>query len=200
MNINHSRIKGVSLIEVLTTISMIAIGLTLALPSWEYSRNKRHLTGTTEQLAGFFTNAQSVAIKHNDRLTVNLMQSTSVDWCVGAVLGDIACDCTESDLTSESYCDIDGAPWVLGNGSFKLSEMSAHSPDTTFTFEPVRGLMVSEDLGLKHFFNLVSENDHFGLQVTVRPTGLVHVCSFDAAREVPGYAECSASLNTGIGG
>lgn len=185
-----SRKEGFSLIEVMVTLVVLAIGLAMAFPNWEQSTQKRRLTSSAEQLASFLTEAQGSAIKHNSELTVSLQHTNATQWCLGAVLGGTACDCTVTDTTNASFCAIDGAPQVLDQSLFGTTAMPAHSTDTTFTFEPIRGIMASADLGNEHSYNLLSANSQFALQVNVLPTGRVRVCAYDSAKKVPGYADC----------
>lgn len=189
-----SRKEGFSLIEVMVTLVVVAIGLAMAFPSWEQSTQKRRLTSAAEQLASFLSEAQGSAIKHNRELTVSLQYVSATQWCLGAALGSAsaACDCTITDTMDASFCAIDGAPQVLDQSLFGTIEMPAPDPstDTTFSFEPIRGIMANADLGEPHFYNLVSENSQFALQVHVLPTGRIRVCGFDPDKKVPGYADC----------
>ncbi|HSM69599.1 MAG TPA: GspH/FimT family pseudopilin [Xanthomonadales bacterium] len=185
-----SRKEGFSLIEVMVTLVVLAIGLAMAFPNWEQSTQKRRLTSSAEQLAAFLSEAQGSAIKHNSELTVSLQHVSATEWCLGAVLGGTACDCTVTDTTNASFCAIDGAPQVLEQSLFGTTEMPAHSTDTTFTFEPIRGIMANADLGNAHSYDLVSENDQFALQVNVLPTGRIRVCGYDSDKKVPGFADC----------
>lgn len=195
-----SRNGGFSLIEVMVTLVVLAIGLAMAFPNWEQSTQKRRLTSSAEQLASFLSEAQGSAIKHNSELTVSLQHTNATQWCLGAVLGGTACDCTVTDTTNASFCAIDGAPQVLDQSLFGTTAMPAHSTDTTFTFEPIRGIMASADLGNEHSYNLLSENSQFALQVNVLPTGRIRVCGYDSAKKVPGYADCPVQAEPDDGG
>jgi hypothetical protein len=95
-----------------------------------------------------------------------------------------------TDDTDASFCAIDGAPQVLNQSMFGTTEMLDHSTDTTFSFEPIRGIMVNADLGNAHSYDLVSGNDQFALQVNVLPTGRIRLCGYDSDKKVPGYADC----------
>jgi type IV fimbrial biogenesis protein FimT len=186
--------EGYTLIELFISLTVIAIGVALAVPSFEQSTQKRELTGAAEQLASFLSDAQSLAVRHNDLVTVALVDHGNSDWCVGAVLGQVACNCEVTDPSDSAYCSVDGAPRVFDHSSAELTEMVAHSADTAFTFEPVRGIMAGADLGAAHFYSLRSENGDFGLQVSVLPTGRIQVCSYDSGARVPGYAACSPAV------
>lgn len=189
-----SRMRGVSLIELAVTLSVIAVAVTLAVPSWEQLRQKRDVSAAAEELAAFLQSAQGAAVLHNEPLTVSLVHNNATDWCVGATLGAAACDCTIDDPANASFCQIGGAPLRIGQAESSLSQMAGHSTDTAFTFEPVRGLMINADLGNRHYFNLASEDDRFGLQVDMHPTGRVRICNVVLDTPVPGYANCPAQV------
>ena len=188
-----SRMRGVTLIELAVTLSVLALAVTLAVPSWQQLRQKRDVTATAEGLAAFLLNIQSSAVLHNNELTVSLMRDDSTHWCLGAALGAVACDCSVSDPDDPSYCSIVGAKTVITPSPSSVSRMTGHGLDTAFTFEPTRGLMIDEDLRNPHFFDLVSKDSMFGLRVSMHPTGSVQVCNFDLATPVPGYDACPAA-------
>lgn len=193
--INSSRIRGVSLIEVAVTLSVLAMVVSLALPSYEKLRQKRDITSAGEELAAFLQSTRGVSVLTNQPLTVSLVQSGRTAWCVGARLGATACDCSISDIANADYCQIDGAPQIVAHDPSSLSQLVGHSVDTQFTFEPVRGLMINADLGNAHFFLLDSENEDYGLRIEMLPTGRVRVCSYDSDKTVPGYDPCPLISN-----
>lgn len=185
-----SRREGFTLVELAVALAVLAIAISLAVPSWNQVSQKRLVTSSAVQLAAFLSVAQGNAVKSNDELTISLLHSAPEDWCVGATLGSAACDCTETDPASASYCDVNGAPQILRSSEHQLSDMAAHSADTSFTFEPIRGFMSNADLGPMHYFNLVSPGGDFGLQVKVLPTGHARLCNYDTTKRVPGYVDC----------
>jgi type IV fimbrial biogenesis protein FimT len=189
---SRSRMRGVSLIEVVITVSVVSIAIGLAVPSWDQINQKRQVTGAAENLASFMSDMQSSAIRRNERLTIALQHAGTDEWCVGAVLGDTPCDCRVTDPASSSYCSIDGSARIVASGDNSLAGMISHSADTAFTYEPVRGLMSNPDLATTHFFNLRSADQRYSLQVNVLPTGYIRICSNDSGKRVPGYFDCAA--------
>mgnify|MGYP001827844863 CR=1 FL=1 len=195
MNIYPQRMEGTTLIEVAVVLSILAIAVAFSLPSWKEGINRRELISTAEQLSAFLSNVQSSAIKLNEALTVRLMHTSSTDWCIGISPDTVNCDCTVTDPTDTSYCAVAGMPQIISHKDFSKSLMSGHSTDTSFTFDPVRGFMINADLGTQHFFNLVSTDDSYALQVSILPTGRVKSCNFDLRRPVSGYKNCSAFID-----
>ena len=192
---NALRNEGFTLVETLTALSVIAISLTLAVPSWNESRQKRHLIGASVELTAFLSSAQGLAVLHDDDVTVHMVNKNITDWCLGVTLGVSPCDCSIEDSSNDAYCAIGGARQAVSHADYAMTKLLSHSSETSFTFDHVRGILGQEDLRASHYFNLVTQNNQFGLQVNVQPTGRVTVCSFDSASGVPGFVICSPQLN-----
>ena len=195
VNIYPQRMEGTTLIEVAVVLSILAIALAFSLPSWKEGINRRELISTAEQLSAFLSSVQSNSVKLNDALTVRLMHTSSTDWCIGISPDTVNCDCTITDPEAASYCAVAGMPQIISHKDFSKSLMSGHSTDTSFTFDPVRGFMINADLGTQHFFNLVSEDDNYALQVSILPTGRIKSCNYDPNRPVFGFDNCSAFID-----
>lgn len=196
MNNYPQRMEGTTLIEIAVVLSILAIAVAFSLPSWKEGQSRRELTSTAEQLSAFLSSVQLQSIKINDPLSVRLVHESSSDWCIGISHESVNCDCTVSNPAEQAYCAVMGMPQVFSHRDFRQTLMPGHSTDTTFTFDPVRGFMMNEDLGTQHFFNLASRDNKFALQVNILPTGRVRLCNFDAARAVFGYENCSAITDT----
>jgi len=190
VNTYTQRTGGFSLIEFGVVLAILAIALTFAVPSWKEGRNRHQLTSTTEQVAAFLSTVQGASVRQNDALTVRLIHHSSTDWCIGVAPRGVNCDCTVTDPGNASFCAVSGLPEIVRSEDFKLTLMPGHSSDTSFTFEPARGLMINADLGTQHFFNFASEDTKFALRVDVLPTGRINVCNFDPDRRVFHYDDC----------
>ena len=187
---------GFTLIELLVVITIISIGITLAVPSWERASQKRRLTNAAEQVAAFLITAQSQAQKRNRPVSLSYHHSGDHNWCVGAVLGAVGCDCTETDTSSAQYCSIDGITSSIQTESFPSLSLIAASDgrpvdgDSYITFDPIRGIL--QPTGDKLSFTFESAGGYFQLQLRVSPTGLLTICNPDESREVGGYFICAA--------
>lgn len=184
--------KGFTLIELMIVVVVIAIAVALAVPSFDRVRQKRQTTSAAEQTAAFIANAQSEAVKRNEEVTVSITRTNDSTWCLGAIMGDTACDCTETVTTETDYCDIEDVAQVLSSAEWPLARVTngGVSADNTFTFDPVRGIMNTADLGNDHFMTFISESGDFSLQVDVAATGRLRVCNPDSAKKVAGYDAC----------
>ena len=185
---------GFTLIELLVVITLIGISITLAVPSWEQVSQKRRLTNATEQVASLLAIAQSEAQKRNQAVSLAFSRSGDQDWCVGAVAGLSGCDCTETDIDSANYCEIDDTPYRIEASSFQslnLIEATDTQPgegDSFVTFDPVRGIL--QPAGDRLQFTFESSGGYFQLRLVISPTGLVTICNSGSDRIVGGYAIC----------
>lgn len=182
---------GLTIVELMVSLVLLSITLALALPSYREMVEKRQLTQGAEQVFAFLNSAQGIASRSNSIVTVSYSRTDEADWCVGAVLGDTACDCTETVSTEADFCGIDGGVARLTNdhiGNTRIMESMAG--DGAYAYDPVRGLLVD----LNDSLNVVmhSPNDSYQLRLIVSNTGHAVMCSIDADHDVPGYKVCPA--------
>ena len=188
-HLNCSRHRGFSLVEVMMSLVLVAIGLALALPSYRDMVEKRQVTNGAEQLASFINTAQGVAMKTNQVVTVSYSRTDDDNWCVGATEGAVPCDCTGED--SLAACEIASQPFVLNNGHAAdrdLVRAMGANDSGSYSFDPVRGF--SPDLNGNLMMELRSPSDDFRLNLVVNSTGRVILCSGDSAYSIPGYQAC----------
>jgi type IV fimbrial biogenesis protein FimT len=173
------------------SVLLMAIGMALALPSYRDMVEKRQVTNGAEQVAAFINVAQGVAMKTNQVVTVSYTRTADDEWCIGAVSGETACDCTVTDSTAIDYCQIASQPYILDNSHASDREL-VHSVtgDGAYAFDPIRGLFV--DLNDSLSMELRSPSDEFRLNVMVNNTGRVILCSNSADHAIPGYEVCPA--------
>ena len=189
--------RGFSLIEVLTTLSVAAVAVTLAVPSYSEIRAKRQVTSSGEQIASFVENAQGLAVATNRPVTVNLVHQGETEWCLGASTGADPCDCTVSDPAAEAFCAVNGVPQVFGAEQGPQARMIGHAEDTAFTFESREGFMAAEDMVKRHHYQLAGNSGGFALRINVNPTGRVSVCNASEEAKVAGYSPCEPLPDSG---
>lgn len=203
--------RGFTLIELMIVLVIVAIGIALAVPTFQSFRDKRQLTSAAEQISSFLVHAQGEAIKRNEQVTVSWFTpgGHATGWCVGAVLEDDPCDCLETDPTDPDFCEIDGAPYRLVQTDFTNInyELMHMNPETgSFSFDPVRGVAVRSSATTNTQWTEIFDGDYlyyvhsdegsgstreFELQIQLDITGRVRICtSTGRQRIVGGYPEC----------
>jgi type IV fimbrial biogenesis protein FimT len=181
------RHRGFSLVEIMMSVVLLAIGTAIALPSFRDQVEKRQVTNGAEQIASFINSAQGASMKTSREVWVKWSRTANNDWCIGASV-DAACDCNQVNS-----CLISGQEYVIDNSAAGdrdlLYSITGGGWDNAYGFDPVRGLML--DLNDAPVMRLQSNSDEFRLSIYVNSTGRVILCSSDAEHAVPGYDVCA---------
>lgn len=187
--------KGFTVIELLIAVAVLAIVMSLALPSYRAILEKRQVTSGAEQVMAFLSSAQMEAVKRNQFVAVNY-QPNGGDWCFGMTAGDdedVTCDCRDGS------CLLDGAERTIFSSVLTKPEVldlngidfgNADSDKQTILFDPVRGMTV---LAESASVQLISpDQESWALNVEMVPTGRVKICADTtrSTKSVPGYKEC----------
>lgn len=193
-SLNFRRHRGFSLIEVMMSVVLLAIGTAIAVPSFRDQVEKRQITSGAEQLASFVNTAQGAAMRSNNVVTISWSFTDSNDWCIGAVEGDTACNCTVRSRLSDGYCEIDDDRYILDEYLAKDRGLVHQiSGDGSYAFDPVRGLFV--DLDDAFTMTLRSRSGEFRLNLNINNTGRVTLCSADEIHAIPGYDVCPQTVD-----
>jgi len=183
--------NGFTLLELMIVLVIVAIGVALAVPTYQDVTQRRQTTAQAQDLAAFLTYAQSQAVKKNTPISVELKFTSSTNWCIGAAESLTGCDCTGVDTAN--LCTIDGTTWTVSSATQAHSSLVAPAPssDLIFAFDPVRGTMIGGDLTPTHTFDVQSDSGEYKLRVDVAATGRVKVCNPDSSKAVHGFQACS---------
>ena len=180
---------GFTLIEVMMSLVLVAIGAALSLPSYREMVEKRQLTHGAEQIMAFVNSAQTEAMKQNRVVTVSYSRTADNNWCFGATTGATACDCTETQSGETDYCAINSTPAVINNGnSGNLDLLKSITGDGAYSFDPIRGIFTNLNDVLT--VEMSSNSQKYKLNLTVSNTGEAILCSKDSSHKIPGYNVC----------
>lgn len=197
--------RGFTLVELMITVIIVSIGVALAVPAWDRLVQKRKVTSAAEEIVSFISNAQSEAVKRGEQVTVswNSPGGHNPDWCIGAMAGGDACDCTETDDTQSDFCAIDGlerriVQTDLVEANFQLMHMRPKI--ASFAFDPVRGILTdisNAEIVDNDWLFYMHSNDGSGgtrdyeLQIWLNVTGRLTICADDDRRSlIGGYRIC----------
>ena len=86
------KIRGLTLMEVMVTVAIMAILLVLAVPSFNAFLARGRLTGAAEALAQDLQLAKSEALRRNAEVRFSF--SPGSPWCYGSIASSTACNCT----------------------------------------------------------------------------------------------------------
>jgi prepilin-type N-terminal cleavage/methylation domain-containing protein len=154
------RANGLTLMELMVTVAILAILVALAMPSFNTFVARGRLSGAAEALAQDLQLAKSEALRRNADVTISF--SDGAAWCYGSVVAAAACNCNVANscalrrVDNTDYAGVTmAAPTFAGNA-------------TTFTARP--GPVVAGQVELTH-------PNAGTLRVSLGATGQVRVCS-----------------------
>jgi type IV fimbrial biogenesis protein FimT len=189
--------SGFTVIELLIAVTVAAIILALAMPSYQDVINKRAVTNAAERTATFIALARSESVKRNEAITIK-MDTTGNGFCIG-ITSEADCDCFETGAAEADFCQIDDGgsttrvaitDEAMENVSMPpaLSSGLVAKTSVRLTFDPVRGILdtVNDSAGEVLF---TSRNDNFALRVDTVLSGRVELCT-PSGKTVPGYTAC----------
>lgn len=207
--VNYGKSSGFTIIELMIVMVIVAIGVALASPTFRTIIEKRELTATMEEVSSFLSFARGEAVKRNEEVTVSWSTpgGHNVNWCIGAIVGGTACDCTETVTTEADFCAIDGLSTRMVQADFVdiNFEFMHMNPNTgNFSFDPVRGVLANissaEIVDNDYLFYVHSDEGSgtsrdYKLELWLNITGRIAICG-DATRQsiISGYAECGSML------
>lgn len=167
--------SGVTIFELMVTLIVAAILLSIAVPSFSNLYDKNRVKGAAEEMSAQLQFARSEAIARNINVVVDV--TGGANWCVGVDDTDAACDCTTDD-----DCQVNGVERVTDSSNF--GGISLTSGDEIVTFEGTRGL---PDAAAS--FDLAS-GDGRQIGLIMNGIGRTQLCSPAGSGNVWEYPEC----------
>lgn len=187
----HSINLGMTIVELMVAVALLGTTLALALPSYTQMIEKRQLSQGAEQIHAFLNSMQILASRNLEEVTVSYSRTANDDWCFGAVLGNTACDCTETNTAAADFCSIDGAEMRITNAHIgNIGILASVSGDGAYSYDSARSILVDLDDALDA--ELHSPNGDYQLRLLVNNTGHSTLCSKDEEHSMPGYKPCPA--------
>jgi len=197
--------RGFTLIELMVTLAVLAVLITLAVPSFQDYFQKARVRGAADQVTDLLARARAVAVKSDMPVAVQA-KDDSGNWCVGArqpgnpdawePRPDVAtpCVCT----TDSSTCMVDGEQMVvLGSDIGAGQRPSVAINGFDFSYSPKLGGISANAAPSKSFLSgtnssltVTSTNGRYELQVVVTPLGQSYVCVPDGKPAFFGYRAC----------
>jgi len=181
---------GVTLIELMVTIGVLAILAVAGIPSFLDYFDRSAVRGAADGVISLISDARAEAVKND--LDVNIAMTGSGNaWCVGAnaasapsggfpAQGATACDCSDS-----SQCFVSGQHLVFAATDFP--GVQAGSSMTAMTFDSRLGIvspLASRSL------TLTSPRGKYDLAVQVNPLGQARLCVPASKPSIAGVPSC----------
>ena len=180
---------GVTLIELMITLIVVAIVLAFAIPSFIESRQRAALRGAAEQIASFWADARFEALRRNVDVRVAMRSDANGQICLGADTVD-ACDC----FTAGS-CDV--ATWPENQSAWRGVRVpglpTLGSPDDDAlgdaVIDPKRGELTDPThAGIFQLQSPAGGSTDYRLNLSIDRNGRAYICEPAAApSKLPQY-------------
>ena len=175
---------GFTLIELMITIAVLVILVTLAAPAFNLAEQRR-VIGAAESALDQIQTARSEAIKQGRDIHF-VSQIDGNTWCHG-ISNTPACDCTVDDKTAANACTIvmaGGEAPVLRTTSSDDFRNITMTGAQSITFNHVRGTVE----GNRSDLVITSSPNNFEMRVQINPIGRPSVCGTN--RSMGAYSQC----------
>lgn len=197
--------QGISILELLIATAIMAIVITVAIPSFSDIGDSQRVIGATEQIYNHIQQVRSESVSGNTAASINFAVDGTASWEYGFSTVNDQCDLTVTSPTTADACVIvvdDGDGNIdPGDGSVDTDDLvlmrftsadwanvtvtidwtTFSSGNTQIAFDPVRGTSTSGTI------NLQSANGR-DLSIVVSLLGRPTICS--PGGDIPNYKAC----------
>ncbi len=173
------RQPGFTLVELVITLLVLGVLVTLASPSFQGMRDRMRLKAAAEAISSHLQLARSESIKQFADLYVQVTPgdgSVSSDWCLGISSVD-SCDCTQAGACVYGPAS-DPSEKTLSSADFTGVTLSSNSSSFEFGGQRARALAAGTVT--------LAGSGGLALEIRVSPTGRILVCSDNLV----GYPSC----------
>jgi prepilin-type N-terminal cleavage/methylation domain-containing protein len=173
---HHLFVRGFTLIELIVVISIVAIVVAMAAPSFNDMIARERLRGINAELVTDLRYARSEAVQRNTRVKVKF-GSTAGFTCYSVYTADIECNCQQPTRCPAGAIELKTAS-VPASTTVRLN---AANP---IVFEPARGKALANDFSAE-----LRSTRGMALTTTVTEAGQIRSCS-SGSPQIGGVPAC----------
>lgn len=173
---NHQ--SGLTLLELMITIAIVAIVVTIGAPSILTAQRNLSLSGAVENSYFALQQARSHAVRQSTDITVDFSNTTG--WCIGST------DQADCDCAVVASCTVDGVEQVLRNDDFpqiQMQNVNFGDADQA-VFDGTRGLSIGSAGSLEFYDGIRT------VRLQLNDVGRVRICV--VAGDLGNYESCAA--------
>ena len=165
---------GFTLIELMVSIAILGIVLSIAIPSFSDFLEKKRLEGTANEYLGLLHFAKSETIKRNSATFIIATRASANDWSISAT--------TTPTCTLNTACDLKTL------NSTMAKSISANSDLTLLNGASIEARRLLPTFATTR--SIIFSTDNYSLQANWTITGLNQLCIPTGANSFGGYAAC----------
>lgn len=195
MRLSHAKWElGFTLIELMVTLTVMAIVLVAAAPSFADFFDKNRVRGAADGVISLIGNARAEAVKTD--LDVNVaFTGSGTSWCLGAhsaspptggapAVDATPCDCTDPTATDE--CRVGGQRSAIEVGAYP--DVAIGALPSAFAFDSKLGVVTPLST---NSVTLTSPRGKYDIKVEVNALGQARLCVPSTKPVIAGVAACS---------
>jgi type IV fimbrial biogenesis protein FimT len=176
--------KGFTLLELLVTLAVVGVLLSVAVPSMQSAAEKRRTIAAAEELFSQLKMARSQAVARSEPIFMNIVPGAN--WAVG-ISNDATCDpsdnlpaCTLPDAANNN-------PITHLFASNDFSDVSLASTSNQITFQSQRGTSTGATIDITS-----TDNIGYVMTINVGILGQINMCSddTDTIKHIRAYRAC----------
>lgn len=172
MECAERRTSGFTLIELMIALVLVALLLTVAVPSYQSLRQDQMVKAATEAVYTDVMLLKSESLKRNKDLKLFLFNSGTGNWCyrisIDADSSCLSCSDTCSSVEGRKGADASEFPGIILTGSYAESASNIRP----ITFSPRRGTLPSG--------NITVTSSNTSMKVITSNLGRVRTCAISS--------------------
>jgi type IV fimbrial biogenesis protein FimT len=189
--------SGVTLIELMVSVAVLAILLAVGVPSFANYVDRARVRGAADDVVSLVQRARTESVRMGVPVSI-ASAGDEATWCVGALastapaLGSMlpsAAVATTCDCSTAGACMVNGVELVVSSATYAGVTVDAIvDADDGFVVDPRLGVLA--DTTLSPAIQFTSKSGRFQLEVNVSPMGQARACTPDGKPTIPGYSAC----------
>lgn len=183
---------GFTLVELMITVAVLVVLVTLAVPSFVDFFDRYRLRGAGDAVVSLVSNARAEAIRNDLEVSI-AMTGGGEDWCIGGQAAALPSGGLPAAVATPCVCNPADATKCLVAGQRFAVEVGAHpgvsvgALPAAFTFDSTLGAIVP--LGARQV-TLTSPSGKYDLAVQVNTLGQARICTPAGKPSMSGIAPC----------